>query len=254
MIGRRKPLARFADASRTRPLVLGHRGARHAAPENTLRAFELSRLEGADGVELDVRLSKNGEVIVLHDPSLERVSGGANRQRAQDLDAAELARVDVGEGEGVPRLADVLDWATRFDLCVNVEVKTDVPDRQRLVRAVADLLGAHQGSEERILLSSFGPDVVLMLARRLPSFGVAWLIHDRQKLWRLASRFRWLGAVGVNPQHTLLSTARVQSLKQRGALVSTWTVNDPVLAKAYARFGVDAIISDCPGEILAGLG
>ena len=234
--------------------MLGHRGARHAAPENTLKAFELALREGADGVELDVRLNRDGDVVVLHDPSLERVSGGKDKRLCRDLGARELAEIDVGEGEHVPLLADVLDWATRHDLCVNIEVKTDVPDKRRLVSAVADLLAAQQGTEERILLSSFGPDVVSMLGRRLPTFGVAWLIHDRQRLWHLASRYRWLSAIGINPQHTLLSAARVASLQRRGALVSTWTVNDPVLAHAYVRFGVDALITDSPGQIRSAIG
>src|SRR3954468_10133753 len=94
-----------------RPFVLGHRGARHAAPENTLAAFELARREGADGVELDVRLDASGEVIVLHDPTLTRVTQGKETRHAEDISSPELARLDVGAGERVPLLADVLDWA-----------------------------------------------------------------------------------------------------------------------------------------------
>src|SRR5262245_52384253 len=94
-----------------RPWVLGHRGARRAAPENTLRAFELARSEGADGVELDVRLTGDGQIVVLHDPTLERVSGGRDRRRVEALDFSELGRVDVGERERAPRLVDVLAWA-----------------------------------------------------------------------------------------------------------------------------------------------
>jgi len=132
---------------------------------------------------------------------------------------------------------------------VNIEVKTDVPDKRRLVNAVADLLAAQQGTEERILLSSFGPDVVIMLGRRLPTFGVAWLIHDRQRLWYLARRYRWLSAIGVNPQHTLLSAAHVAGLRRSGALVSTWTVNDPVQIAKMLDLGVDGIISDRPDRV-----
>src|SRR3954469_22392426 len=80
-----------------RPFVLGHRGARHAAPENTLAAFELARKEGADGVELDVRLDGSGRVIVLHDPTLARVTGGAEVRHAEDIAGRELCALDVGK-------------------------------------------------------------------------------------------------------------------------------------------------------------
>src|SRR3954463_11321786 len=93
------------------PLVLGHRGARHAAPENTHAAFELSRIEGAAGVELDVRLVKTGQVIVLHDPTLARVTHKIDRRVVEELRWAEATTADVGQGQRVPLLSDVLDWA-----------------------------------------------------------------------------------------------------------------------------------------------
>ena len=115
------------------PLVLGHRGARHAAPENTHAAFELSRSEGAAGVELDVRLVKSGEVVVLHDPTLGRVTGNADRRAAEQLTWAETKSADIGRGEHVPLLSDVLDWAASHDQLVNVEVKSDVRRRRDLL-------------------------------------------------------------------------------------------------------------------------
>src|SRR3954463_10170839 len=84
------------------PLVLGHRGARHAAPENTHAAFELSRAEGAAGVELDVRLVKSGQIVVLHDPTLGRVTGGADRRAVERLSLPEAQSADIGRGERVP--------------------------------------------------------------------------------------------------------------------------------------------------------
>lgn len=243
--------SRFARTA-TRPLVLGHRGARHAAPENTLRAFELARAEGADGVELDVRVDREGNVIVLHDPDLTRVTRGERRGHVEELPPDEVRRADVGEGERIPLLRDVLGWAEATDQCVNVEVKSDVRNRKGLVQGVVRELEAMKQSE-RILLSSFDPRLVTVLARRLPQFGVCWLFHEKQSILRRLPAWRALGAIGVNPEHTLLSSFGVRRLKAQGALVNTWTVNDPVLARAYALFGVDSIISDCPGEILAAL-
>ncbi|HET9953284.1 MAG TPA: glycerophosphodiester phosphodiesterase family protein [Polyangiaceae bacterium] len=233
--------------------VLGHRGARHAAPENTLAAFELARAEGAAGVELDVRIDAEGTVIVLHDPTLTRVTAGACSAHVEDLKRADWAALDVGKGEKVPLLVDVLDWAKRHDLCVNVEVKADVRNRRRLLSAVVQCLAPRAAESERLLLSCFHPGIVWHLAKHLPDFGVNWLVHDRQPLLGRAPAFRRLGALGVNPQHTLLSVSSVERWKAAGALLCTWTVNSPELALAYDHFGVDVIISDEPGRVLSAL-
>lgn len=236
-----------------RPLVLGHRGARHAAPENTFAAFELALREGADGVELDVRLDGSGNAVVIHDRKLDRVARDGRRGSVEALSSAELSRVDVGGGERIPRLEDVLAWARERGCLVNVEVKADTRHRLRLLEAVVRCLAPLRLHVDQFLLSSFHPGFVRVLAARLAPLPVCWLVHEKQRLLRFAPGFRLLGADGVNPEHTLLSAARVRRWKRAGALVNTWTVNDPVLAAAYAAFGVDAIISDCPGRILSAL-
>jgi glycerophosphoryl diester phosphodiesterase len=241
--------SRFRRAPGGRALVLGHRGARHAAPENTFLAFDLAKKEGADGVELDVRIDAQQELIVLHDTTLERVTGGACRARAESLSTHALRALDVGERERVPLLAEVLDWAKQHDLCLNIEIKSDVRDQRALLDGVVRLLTGETAAAEQFLLSSFHPRFVLALARRLPHLPVNWLVHRKQLVLRHAPAWRWLGAAGVNPEHTLLSAAKVEAWLSQQALVGTWTVNEPALAVAYEKFGVGAIISDFPGKI-----
>jgi glycerophosphoryl diester phosphodiesterase len=233
--------------------VLGHRGVRGPKPENTLAAFERARLEGADGVELDVRLCRGGDVVVIHDRTLTRVTQGRDARDCETLTASELARCDVGEGEGVPLLSDVLAWATRHDLRVNVELKHDVSSRPALVEAVAELFAGRPSAGERILFSSFDPVIVRALAWCVPSIVSAWLVHDEQRFARHAFGFRLLGADAVHPQSSLVTERRVQRWKAAGALVNVWTVNDPEDARRLDRLGVDAIISDRPEAILAAL-
>lgn len=244
---------RFRRMPGARPLVLGHRGARHAAPENTLAAFELARREGADGVELDVRLDGDRQMVVLHDAELTRVTKGRSRAHAETLSTAALRALDVGGGERAPLLTEVLAWAEEHDLCLNIEVKSDVREKRALLDALVGLLAHERAGRERLLLSSFHPLFVLALARRLPHLPVNWLVHQKQMLLRFAPGYRALGASGVNPEHALLSAAKVERWHQSGALVGTWTVNDPELAVAYAKFGVDALISDTPGRLLNAL-
>ena len=129
-------LSAWLRAPGARPFVLGHRGARESAPENSERAFELALDEGADGVELDVRLDGDGRVIVLHDAELGRVSSGSETRAAEELGAAELARVDLGGGERVPLLVDVLRVFRDRGARVNVELKRDVRRPTALLRGV----------------------------------------------------------------------------------------------------------------------
>lgn len=231
--------------------MLGHRGARHAAPENTLAAFELSRAEGADGIELDVRLDGDGRVIVLHDPTLARVTSGAETRHAEDISSAALGRLDVGKGERVPLLPDVLSWAREHEQRVNVELKSDVRNRRLLLSQVARIVSSM--ALPGLLFSSFHPYFVWWLGRHLPELPRAWLVHDEQRILKYAPGLRLLGANAIHPQHTLLSRERAARAKRAGYALGTWTVNDPTRAKELAALGVDTIISDVPGAILRAL-
>jgi len=235
-----------------RPFVLGHRGARHAAPENTLRAFELALQEGADGVELDVRLDRSGRAIVLHDAGLERVSGGIDRRLAHELSAAEIDAAQAG-GEPIAVLVDVLAWAEEKEARVNVELKGDVPSLRELVRAVSSDVQKVRSSPERLFFSSFHPWLVRALARGLPEYCTGWLVHEKQGAFRSAGLYRVLGASAVHPQRTLITAPRMALWHRTGAIVNTWTVNDPTEAVRLSELGVDAIISDTPGAILGAL-
>lgn len=232
-----------------RPLVLGHRGARYAAPENTLAAFELARDEGADGIELDARLDADGNIVVLHDRTLERVTGGREPRDVERVPTDELSGIDVGGGQGVPRLDAVLRWAAGRDFLVNIELKHEVSERDRLLSGVAELVGAQQNAGQWLLLSSFHPGIVWHLARRLREVRVAWLVHKGQRFARHAYGFRLLGAGAVHPEHVLVTPRRLAHWHHGGARVNTWTVNDPDRARELAALGVDAIISDEPGKI-----
>ncbi|HET7541952.1 MAG TPA: glycerophosphodiester phosphodiesterase family protein [Polyangiaceae bacterium] len=234
-----------------RPFVLGHRGARHAAPENTLAAFELARTEGADGIELDVRLDGSGQVIVLHDPTLERVTGGEDARHAEEIPSPELLRLNVGKGERVPTLDEVLSWAFEHGQRVNVELKSDVRNRVLLLRQVARIM--RRKALPPVLFSSFHPYFVWWLSRRLPELPRAWLVHQKQRLLKYAPGLGQLGANGLHPEHVLCDQERVRRLKRAHFLVNTWTVNEPARARSLARMGVDSIISDMPGKILSEL-
>jgi glycerophosphoryl diester phosphodiesterase len=252
--GREARLAAWQRAPGRRPFVLGHRGAREAAPENSLRAFELALDEGADGVELDVRLDGDGRVVVLHDADLARVSRGTEKRLAEELGAAELAGVDLGGGERVPLLVDVLRVFRERGARVNVELKRDVGRPGLLLAGVEGAVRASGAPPELVIFSSFRPGFVAALARRMPAYPRAWLVHARQRVVRDAPFFRLLGSDGVHPEWTLVTAASLARWKRGASVVNVWTVNDGAEARRLADLGVDAIISDRPGAILAALG
>ncbi len=251
-------MERLARQPGAAPLVLGHRGARHAAPENTHAAFELSRQEGAAGVELDVRLVKTGEIVVMHDTTLTRVTNKADRRTVEQLTWAEAQTADIGKGEKVPLLSDVLDWAAQHDQLVNVEVKSDVRRRRDLLRGVIELLRRHPHAQRGVLLSSFDPRFIWRLSRALPNIPSAFLFYTKSPMARAAAlvgaaTFGRLGARAVHPEHVLVTEARMAAWRSKGVLVGVWTVNDPARARELSKLGVDYIVSDNPGAILAGL-
>ena len=244
----------FRRGDGERPLVLGHRGARHAAPENTLAAFDLAIEEGADGVELDVRLAHDDEVVVMHDVSLARVTGGLDERPVDALDSFELAQIDVGGGEHPPTLRQVLDWARSRRTRLNVELKHDGSRTEGLAARVVELVRACAPLEGRVLLSCFHPGLVRKLARLAPDIPVAWLVHRRQRAFREGRGWKALGAAGINPEHALVTPGRMARWRDEGALINVWTVNEPDDALRLASLGVDTLISDTPGRILAALG
>lgn len=232
------------------PWVVGHRGVRGAAPENTMAAFELAARAGADGVELDVRLSRSGELVVCHDPTLERATRGRDVRAVADVDSAELATIDVGDGQGVPRLRDVLDWAEGHGRTVNVEMKRDVPSRRQVVDATARLLGERAG-RPAVIVSSFDPWMLGYLAFVLPAVPRGFLFEPGRAYLRSGWPATLLRAAAVHPERTLCSPERVAKWRARGMLVNVWTVNDPSEARALSALGVDAIITDRPDVILS---
>lgn len=244
------PLSARWTPPASRPLLLGHRGARHAAPENTFAAFDLALEEGAEGVELDVRMNASGDVMVCHDITLERVTERRDRRAIHTLSTSDCRAVRLLGGEPLPFLRDVLDWAARRQACVNVELKMDGHRRIELVRAVAELTRAHVARGD-LLISSFHPLAVLGHRALAPSIPSAWLLDSSA-----ASELSWLayaGTAALHPKHTLITAARLARWKTRVARVHTWTVNDPERARELAALGVDCLITDNPGALLRAL-
>jgi glycerophosphoryl diester phosphodiesterase len=222
------------------PVVLGHRGAPRAARENTLEAFRLALALGADGVELDVRRSADGVLVVHHDPVAEEVGVLA----AHTAEAIRTLRPDV------PTLDEALSACPGV---VNVEVKNfptepDYDPDEAVAAAVAELVG-RRGLRERVIVSSFTVAALDRVRAVDDSIRTGWLtlggfaVPDAVAL--AASR----GYAAVHPERRALAEgahAAVASAHAAGLQVNVWTVDDPDELRALAAAGVDGVITNVP--------
>lgn len=242
-------LARAEKWKRTpaRPRVWAHRGASAHAPENTLAAFELAKQAGADGIELDVRLDRDGNVVVFHDRELQRLCGRPGLLEAISASERKTLRV---RGEPVPTLEDV--FAMLGDLELNVEIKVERAGRAAsLVEATARVI-RQSGRAEKVIVSSFDPVALVQFHRHMPDIALAYLFAKDQAL---PMRKGWvgnvIGASVVHPDHRLCTEQTVKAWHTAGMPVNTWTVDDADELRRLAALGVDGVFANDPAHALA---
>jgi len=216
--------------------VLGHRGAAAEAPENTLPAFELALAQGADGVELDVRITADGIPVVIHDTTVDRTTGGTGAVRT--FRAAELAALDAGGGAGVPSLEDAARWAAARGCWLNVELKEPGTE----AATVEVLRSADLG--RRTIVSSFDAGVVAEVGRLDPEL-TRYLLTER---WDAAAAraVRACGAAGVCLGLHGSTTVALDALAAESLPVVVWTADEPDRIRRLLASGVAAIISNIP--------
>jgi glycerophosphoryl diester phosphodiesterase len=225
--------------------LYAHRGASAEAPENTLAAFRRAIEAGADGIELDVHLSRDGIPVVIHDETLDRTTDGEGPVTACTGDV--LQALDAGSwfdphftGESVPTLDKTLGLlAGRLRL--NLEVK-DV----RAGTAVVEVLRRYPQTDA--VVSSFDYGVLSGLRRTSPDLPLA-VLHDAGN-WRLAlERAEVLRACALHPRADLVSRPLLAACRRRQLPVFAWTVDDPGQARALARLGVAGVFTNDPARL-----
>ncbi len=240
------------STDRNRPQIIAHRGYSGIAPENTLAAFRAAAEAGADGVELDVQLSRDGVPVVIHDERLERTTDGSGW--VGEHTASELAALDAGRwfgdgfgGEGVPTLSSVLALLDATPLIVHLELKTNRLPYPGLVPAVLDAV-AEAGLEARVHLSSFNHHTLRTVQQADPARPCAALLYDRLlEPWDYVARH---GFQALHPHHAAVDAALVAGCHGRGLPVRPYTVDDPADAERLLRMGVDALITNQPQRLL----
>lgn len=251
------------------PQIIAHRGASAHAPENTVASFKKAMESGADGIELDVRLSKDGVPVVIHDATLTRTA--RINKRVVDLTAEQLSRVDAGSwfntarpahartefaSEGIPSLQAVLQLVETIEGPIYIEIKCDTDrDASRLVDAVCREI-KDSTLLDRIILKSFRLGVIPQARAILPGVRTAALFAPQ--IMRLLRKEKYLiniarefGADHLSIHKSLVSRKLVRKAAKHGMPVTVWTVNAaPWIARA-TRQGLFAVITNDPSKMLA---
>lgn len=233
-------------------MIIAHRGASARAPENTLAAFELAIEQGAHGIELDAKLTRDGQVVVLHDPTVDRTTDGSGRLK--DFTLAALRELDAGSsfdphfaGERIPTLEEVFA-AVGTRTIIDVELTNYASPGDALVEKVVELIRRFC-LEERIFFSSFLPLNLVRAHRLLPQVpcGLLALSGIPGRLAR-----SWMGSLfpseALIPPYQDIDLPLVEKTHHQGKRVYAYTVDDPVEMRRLIGLGVDALITDDPAE------
>ncbi|HEX2980113.1 MAG TPA: glycerophosphodiester phosphodiesterase family protein [Anaerolineaceae bacterium] len=232
------------------PLVFAHRGASAHAPENTLSAFKLALAQGAPAMELDAKVTKDGQVIVMHDPSVDRTTNGHGL--VKDLTLAELRELDAGSsfspayrGECVPTLEEVFaELGKKF--FINVELTNYTTPNDGLVGKVVELV-RRMDLAGYVMFSSFNPTNLARARQLLPGVPLGYLTLDKQAGSLLTSVLRlFTPHEALHPNLNDVNPQRVEKVHRSGRKMFVYTVNAPEDMRRILRDGVDGFFTDDP--------
>ncbi|MDR3574065.1 MAG: glycerophosphodiester phosphodiesterase family protein [Anaerolineaceae bacterium] len=233
-----------------RPILFAHRGASALAPENTLSSFDKALTDGAEAIELDVKLTADGKVIVLHDQTVNRTTNGQGDVRTLSL--ADVKRLDAGShfsaefaGETIPTLEEVF-LAVGKKLFINVEITNYATPTDALPVRVAELVRKYE-LEDWVMFSSFNALNLIRLRAILPQIPIG-ILAEEGPAGRLARGFagRLAAPKIVHPYFSDVDEVYVRRQHALGRRVHVWTVNSPQELCRLFRLQVDGMFTDDP--------
>jgi len=243
---------------RARPLVFAHRGVSSEAPENTMAAFALAKEKGIPGVELDIHLTADGKLVVIHDHSTKRVAPGTDLNLEAST-VAELKKVDIGSWKGAqfkaerpPLLSELFEELGK-DLYFDVEIKSGKADDRGLEAALVKVLADSGMDASSIIVSSFNPFAIKRFKALCPTVPTAIIYCiDKGVPWYLRhGEGRWIaGADVLKPKYTQATSAGLAwSRLVGGRAMIPWTIDDPAEAARVLAIGCAGVISNMPHRL-----
>ena len=232
--------------------VYGHRGFAGIAPENTMASFREALKIGVDGIECDVHLSKDGHIVVCHDPTLDRTTNGTGP--IGELDWVQLRALDAGSwfspeyaGERIHSLAELLELVSDHSILLNIELKTEKANYAGLERMVVELLTRY-GMVERSTISSFNFDSLVKIKSLLPDITTAAIYKNMDGISDFWDVCATIGVNNLHPRLRELSRETVAEAHRRGYVVNVWTPDDRSDLERALAIGVDGVITNYPNR------
>ena len=245
----------WAFITKEHPLVVAHRGASSLAPENTMAAVKKALDLNVDLIEIDVHRSSDGELVVIHDETVDRTTSGKGRVNSLTLN--ELKKLDAGRwfkltfwGERIPTLREVLE-ATKDKTILLIELKGERTEA-RTVDLVREL-----GMENQVIIQSFDFQQIQKVKQRAPEIPTMWLVrepensHDPEKaaIW-MANITEYVGASGIGIRHNWYTPELMATAKERNLAIFVWTVDDKTALRRFIDEGVHGIITNRPQDLI----
>ena len=234
--------------------VFAHRGYSGKYPENTMLAFRKAIEVGADGVELDVQLSKDGQVVIIHDETLDRTTNA--KGFVKDYTLAELQAIDAGVIKNgawgfqpIPSFEEFCQWLSETDCIANVELKTSIIYYPHLEEKVIELIRRYH-VEDKILISSFNHMSLVKTKELAPELPLGALVEN-EGLMYAGFYGKQFGFGYYHPDYCLLSEEAVRECKENGVGINVWTVNDLDSFEQLVQWDVDGVITNYP-QVLYG--
>jgi glycerophosphoryl diester phosphodiesterase len=221
--------------------VIVHRGSGIGPFENTLQGMQMAIAWGVDGIECDVQSSQDGELVVFHDPNLDRLTNGSGLVAEHTLE--ELKRLHVGEGEQIPTLTEVLTLLkSQSQFIINLDVKVQGIE----VKILKEIQS--QNLLDRTLVSSFITQVLRKIRKLNADIQTGWIYgYNYENPVKEAKK---IGCTALHPRLDLVSTELRQASQRQGLMLNPWSINSEVDMCRFIELGVDWIITDNPPRLL----
>ena len=232
-------------------LNLAHRGASGEYPENTMLAFEKAIEQGADGFETDVHLSADGELVVIHDDTLDRTTNGTGNVYSYSF--SELRRLSAGKSNGInglkmPHLREVLELVRDKGMVLNIEIKNNTTFYPNIEEKVINLIYEYKLLNS-VLLSSFNHQSMALCKKIAPRIKTGLLYS--QPLYRTVDYAKMCGADALHPHYLLAihDKALREDCNKESLGLNVWTVNETEDMLTMINMGVNSIITNFPGKL-----
>lgn len=252
-----------------KPLIIAHRGASAHAPENTLAAFQRAIDDGADGLEFDVRIARDGVPVVFHDSTLRRMTARRDDGRTSNFTTAELQTLDVGAwfnrryekhadekfcGETVPTLERLFSFLGGYGGRLYLEMKGSQTEIAVLAEAIVEII-RQTDFLPQFVVKSFKLEAIEKIKRLLPEVATAALFAPKvmtilRKQTRLIERARLFAADELSLHYSLATKKLVAKAESAGMPTTIWTADHPIWVRRAAEVGIRAIITNDPARLL----